>query len=373
MNRSDIVFIIGTRPELIKIAPVVHALRREENFNFLIINTGQHRDLLKPYWKVFDIEPDYELDVFSEGQDLSSLTARSIIQINNLFTEFVQRGEKPRIVLAQGDTTTVMAAAMCAFYNKIKFAHLEAGLRTKDLMQPFPEEYNRRVASISAFLHLAPTPLAKENLIYEGISEQSIHVVGNTIVDALEYIRNSDLFKSKKYNYPVLNDLPDGNAVLITCHRRENHGDNLKKIVSAIEYLVKSNPSFRFVWIRHPNPNVKSVIDHSSLLLHSNFLLIDPLDYFDLLLLMEKSRVIITDSGGIQEESPSFGKPLIVLRDCTERPEAISAGMAKLVGSGIESIIEAFDWALKYTPEKITNPYGDGRASERVVKLMSEI
>lgn len=373
MTNHDIVFIIGTRPELIKVAPVVHALKSKGFNNFTIINTGQHRELLNKYWSVFDIHPDYDLDIILPGQDLTSLTVRAISGINNLIKSFIEKGTPPKIILAQGDTTTVMAASMCAFYNKIKFAHLEAGLRTRDLTQPFPEEYNRRVASISTYIHLAPTTIAKDNLIREGIDDRSIHIVGNTIVDAIDYIRKSILFKSKKYNNPVLNTLAKGNTILITCHRRENHGDNLIKIVSAIEYLIKKNTNLQFVWVRHPNPNVKAVIDNSRLKLYANFILVEPLDYIDLLLLIENSKVVVTDSGGIQEEVPSFGKPLIVLRECTERPEAMSVGMAKLVGSDIESIIEAFGWALKYIPERITNPYGDGEASERVVKLISEI
>lgn len=372
MSKKDIVFIIGTRPELIKMAPVIHALQAMGVSNFSVVNTGQHKELLTKYWKIFKIEPDFELDIISHGQDLSGLTVRAISKISELLSEFINQNERPKIILAQGDTTTVMAASIVAFYNKIKFIHLEAGLRSHDMLQPFPEELNRKIASIVAHLHLAPTPIAKENLLRENVLEKDIHVVGNTIVDSLEYVRMSDEFKSRHFNNPLLNNLDSSPLILITCHRRENHGDNLRKIISALEIIVRKFPTFHFVWIWHPNPNVKQVISNSELNSNKNFLLIDPLDYWDLLRLMSRSSIVITDSGGIQEEAPSFGKPLIVLREVTERPEAVLAGMAKLVGADTESIVHAFDWALKYEPTSYSNPYGDGKSSPRIARLLIE-
>ncbi|MBX2924883.1 MAG: UDP-N-acetylglucosamine 2-epimerase (non-hydrolyzing) [Chitinophagaceae bacterium] len=369
MNDGDIVFVIGTRPELIKVAPVINAIRAF-SYKVTVVSTGQHKELLAPYWKVFGISPDFELDIISPGQDLASLTSRAIIKLNDLIKLFKESGSCPKLILAQGDTTTVMATSIVAFYNQIKFVHLEAGLRSNDLGQPFPEEFNRRVASIATYLHLAPTQIAKNNLVREGINEEFIKIVGNTIVDSLEFIRKSKEFNEGKYKNQILNTLEDDRTVLITCHRRENHGENLRSIILTLEYLININRELKFIWVWHPNPNVKKMIGSSNLLSYQNFLLIEPLDYLDLLRLMNHSSIIITDSGGIQEEAPSFGKPLIVLREVTERPEAIQAGMAKLVGANKQLTISAFDWALHYKPLHFDNPYGDGFASNRIMELL---
>lgn len=362
----SVYLVIGTRPELIKTAPVAFALKKAD-IPFRIINTAQHKDLLDPYWNIFGLKPDYSLDVMLSGQSLASLTSRILLQLQD-FLDKLQ--EKPSLLMAQGDTTTVMGTAMLAFYNKIPFGHIEAGLRSFDLDNPFPEEYNRKIASITTQLHFAPTDLSKQNLLKENIREETIQVVGNTVVDALEYIRSTDIFKAGGFNNNNLNQCLGKDLVLITCHRRENHGENLKNIVAAVEELIKKNGQYTFVWLLHPNPNVKNVISTSALKDYSNFILTQPVDYWDLLKLLSLSKIILTDSGGIQEEAPSFGKPLIVLRDVTERPEAVLAGCAKLTGAKTSLIIEAFEWARNYSASSTINPYGDGRAAERIAEVV---
>ncbi|MBL7726089.1 MAG: UDP-N-acetylglucosamine 2-epimerase (non-hydrolyzing) [Dinghuibacter sp.] len=367
VNPNEILFVIGTRPELIKVAPVVMELKRQGKTNYKIVNTGQHKELLHPYWKVFGIQPDYDLDVIVPNQHLSQLTARALMQLQQLLESLAQ---PPRIILAQGDTTTVMAASMVAFYNKIGFAHLEAGLRSFDLYQPFPEEFNRKVASVTTAIHLAPTETAKQNLLNENVPEKDIHVIGNTVVDALEWIRRSPGFATDGFGIAELNEVCGKETVLITCHRRENHGEHLQVILGAVETLVEQHPELNFVWLLHPNPNVKEKVLAAGINRHANFFCFDPLDYWDLLKLLSRSKLAITDSGGIQEEAPSFGKPLIVLREVTERPEAVVAGMAKLAGPNHNNIINAFEWALQYRPADLNNPYGDGRSAERAARLL---
>ncbi|MGN6492509.1 MAG: non-hydrolyzing UDP-N-acetylglucosamine 2-epimerase [Agriterribacter sp.] len=370
MKVNKILFVIGTRPELIKVAPIIYEFKKKGFEDYAVVSTGQHRNLLTKYWKLFDIYPDYSLDILSPSQSLSRLTAKAITELDNLILLFQESGQKPDIILAQGDTTTVMAASMVAFYNKIKFFHLEAGLRSFHLDQPFPEEYNRKVASISAYAHLAPTEISKQNLSSEGIDESKIHVVGNTIVDALELMRRSEKFDEVNFNDPELQINNKTDIVIITCHRRENQGENLLNIINAISFLASRYTKYFFVWLKHPNPQVKSLIEEADINQRSNFLSIDPLDYLDTLKLISRAKIIITDSGGIQEEAPSFGKPLIVLREVTERPEAVWKGMAKLVGADQQAIFEAFEWANDYQPAIIFNPYGDGFASLRVANLL---
>lgn len=368
VNPNEILFVIGTRPELIKVAPVVLELRKQGKTNYKIVNTGQHKELLHPYWKVFGIQPDYDLDVIVPNQHLSQLTARALMQLQQLLESLAQ---PPRIILAQGDTTTVMAASMVAFYNKIQFAHLEAGLRSFDLQQPFPEEFNRKIASVTAAMHLAPTETAKQNLLNENVPASHIHVIGNTVVDALEWIRSAPGFTKEGFSVPELNEVCRKETVLITCHRRENHGEHLQEILGATETLVRQHPELNFVWLLHPNPNVKEKVKAAAVNECANFFCFDPLDYWDLLKLLSRSRLAITDSGGIQEEAPSFGKPLIVLREVTERPEAIQAGMAKLTGPNHAQITGAFEWALQYQPAHFNNPYGDGQSAKRAARLLS--
>ena len=375
MNGKDIMFVIGTRPELIKVAPVIIALRNKGFDNYCIVNTGQHRELLNKYWGVFDITPDYNLNLILPNQDLSSLTARAVTQINDLLNELKQQGSLPKIILGQGDTTTVMAASLVAFYNSIPFVHLEAGLRSHDLYQPFPEELNRRVASIIAVCHLAPTELARENIMRENHDPGNIRVVGNTVIDALEFITQSKAFKELRFEDRKVQQAynSEKKLVLITCHRRENQNENLINLISAIEDLSKENKDTLFIWPLHANPNVKGKVLESPLSGLSNVILTDPVDYLELIKILEKSSIVLTDSGGIQEEAPSFKVPVLVLRDKTERPEAVLMGISVIVGCSKPLIIEKFYEFKPDFPDSFVNPYGDGKAASRIVTILLEM
>lgn len=362
-----ITFIIGTRPELIKVAPIIWAMKNK-GVNFDIVNTAQHKDLLEPYWKTFDIVPTHILDVMVSGQNLASLTARAINQIQN-YLDAVE--VKPTIISAQGDTTTVMASAMVSFYNRIKFAHIEAGLRSFDFENPFPEEYNRRIASIAADFHFCPTKVSENNLLNEGVSKDNIFVVGNTVVDSLSEISKSDAFNQASWINTQLATIGSyERSVLITCHRRENHGKNLIEIIESIAELAKSNKSTYFVWPLHPNPNVRQTVLDSDLSQLENVLLTDPLEYLDILRLLNMVFCAISDSGGIQEEAPSFNTPILVLRETTERPEGITSGVAFLVGANKNEIIEKFNELKQQSISFCSNPYGDGKSSKRIVDIL---
>lgn len=371
MNKK-VSFIIGTRPELIKVAPVIMEMRKHSLINTEVVNTAQHKDLLDPYWKTFNILPDKILDVMNRGQNLTSLTSRALTEIQGYLDNTEQ---KPDAILAQGDTTTVMAAAMVAFYNNINFVHLEAGLRSWDFSNPFPEEYNRRVASIASKLHLCPTDQAVQNLINEGIASNSIIKVGNTVIDALELVRKSSILEKRDFSEKKLGKTKNySKKVLITCHRRENHGYNLEQIIEAILCLCDNHSDTLFIWAIHPNPNVKDVILSSELKNKPNVLLLPPLDYLDLIQIMEQATCVISDSGGIQEEAPSFKVPVIVLREHTERPEGVEKGLAFLTGASKDKIIRKFeDVTTNYSIDFGDNPYGDGKSSQRVVKALNEL
>lgn len=367
--KNKFLIVIGTRPELIKLAPVIIEFKKRfSNPPIIILNTAQHKELLKPYWEIFQIKPDYELNFMKKGQSLTQLTARGLTQLEK-FINTIQL-EKTNIIgiLAQGDTTTVMVSSMIAFYKNIPFFHLEAGLRTFDLHNPFPEEFNRKVASISAQIHFAPTKISKNNLKNEGI-DKNIIVSGNTIVDAV------NLFKSKFKNYQIKNkqlyELSFANHnhnVLITCHRRENHGKNLLNIISAVCKLANEFKQYNFIWPLHPNPNVGAVIKNQiNPTRFQNIYLTEPLDYLDLLFVLSKSNLVLTDSGGIQEEAPSFNVPVLVLRKKTERPEGIESGVAWLVGTNKSTIYNKASELLKNKKFNFKNPYGNGRAAKIVV------
>ena len=365
-----ITFIIGTRPELIKVAPVILECQRQK-IEIDIVNTAQHKDLLDPYWKTFNIWPSKVLDVMIPGQTLTSLTSRALIGIE----EYLNSVEiKPSVILAQGDTTTVMAASIVSFFNGIKFAHLEAGLRSFDMLNPFPEELNRKIASISANIHFCPTEVSRENLLKEGISSDLIHVVGNTVIDSLDLIKNSEKFQSTNWSNENLFKINDyKRSVLITCHRRENHGDNLLKILNAISKLAKKEQDTIFVWALHPNPNVREKVLDSELANLDNLLLTNPLDYLDLLKMIDKSCCIISDSGGIQEEAPSFETPVLILRKATERPEGVDVGVAFLVGTDEEEIFNKFEFIKKNNVKFGQNPYGNGDSSKKIVKQLYKL
>lgn len=368
----DILIVIGTRPELIKVAPIVQQLKMRDA-SFAVLNTGQHKELLEPYWDIFGFRPDYSLDVILPGQDLSSLTSRAIEQISRFMVELKAQSECPKYIIAQGDTTTVMATSLVAFYMGIRFIHVEAGLRSFDMKQPFPEEFNRRVSAIAAYHHFAPTELSRQNLVKEGISEASITVAGNTIVDSVDFIRNADFFMTGAFVDERINKAYEQNKqmVLITCHRRENQNENLENIVAAIADLASMEPDTIFIWPVHPNPNVRNFVYTSACNSIPNIILTEPLDYFEILRILTKCKMVLTDSGGIQEESPSFKVPVLILREVTERPEAVIKGYNKLVGAEKEKIIDSYH-NFKPDYDSFENPYGDGQAGRRIVDYLLE-
>lgn len=363
---KKLLFIIGTRPELIKVFPIINYLKGINYTNYKIVATGQHKDLLESYWNVFNIQPDYQLNIIKKGQNLTLLTSKAILSIDELLKE-INKEFFPDVILAQGDTTTVMAAAMVAFYNNIEFAHIEAGLRSFNLQHPFPEEFNRKVASIVTNYHFAPTTIAKENLLKENINEKKIHVVGNTVVDTLNYFIENKILENHNFSNANLNNIKNS-TVLITCHRRENHL-NLNNLIEAITELSAANKNLTFIWPVHPNPNVKSKVENSVLNEKHNVIITEPLEYLDLIKIISSSKVIISDSGGIQEEAPTFGVPVLILRKTTERPEAVNLGYSKLVGMNKHEIINAFN---NFNPifENTKNPYGDGHSSKRIIETL---
>ena len=362
--------ILGTRPEAIKMAPVVlECARRGGQLKPIVCFTGQHDEMLRQVTDYFGIHPDADLKVMSAGQSLAQLTARCLTSLDDL----VER-EKPDCLVAQGDTTSVLAASMVAFYRQTPFVHVEAGLRTGNLQQPWPEEYNRRVASITTTLHAAPTERAKDNLLREGIPAQQIRVTGNTVIDALLWTSERE---RKSSAWPDRYGFLEGRQmVLITTHRRENHGGGLDQICRAIAELARIFPETAFVLPVHLNPYVKSTVEES-LAGITNVHLLRPLPYPEFVWLMDRAKLILSDSGGVQEESPSLKRPVLVLRETTERQEAVECGAVLLVGSHCESIVAGATRLLKdekaYKSMQVeTSPYGDGRAAVRIVDWLLE-
>jgi len=369
---KKILIVVGTRPELIKVAVIVKELEaRGLRDRYILINTSQHKELLDPYWAIFEIKPDVVLDVMKRDQNLSSLTVRVIDQFQK-YLDSVK--DEAAGVLAQGDTTTVFGVSLVSFYNGIPFYHLEAGLRSFDLNNPYPEEFNRKAASIVSSFHFCPTETSKENLISEGVDPEKILVTGNTVIDSLllvkRYISDHPEFEDETLRSKIKDDQK---TVLITCHRRENHGDNLKLIINTIIELANENKDFLFVWILHPNPRVMGTLQSPELTLPKNIFLVPPVGYNDLIRLMSRSTVAISDSGGIQEEAPSFNVPVLVLRNATERPEGVEAGAAVLVGTDKELIKERFYDYLSAGMSITDNPYGDGLSSGRIVNKLLEL
>lgn len=374
MPNKEIIVIVGTRPELIKLAPIMLELRRRIGTKLTIVSTGQHKELLEQFWSVFALSPDYNLEIISHGQTLAGLTSRAITAIDGLIQQMIADGRNPEAIIAQGDTTTVMAASMVSFYRKIKFLHVEAGLRTSDIYQPFPEEFNRRVAAISAFHHFAPTTLSKNNLLRESVPDNAISVVGNTIVDAVNFIKASEAFQEADFqNVAVQAAFQSGNPlVLVTSHRRENQNGNLENIVEAIRILSEKHPDKFFIWPVHPNPAVRACIDVARPYLDKNVVLCEPLNYIELLKILDKAICALSDSGGIQEEAPSFKTPVLILRNTTERPEAVEMGYNKIVGTDVIPIIESFE-SFKPDYNNFVNPYGDGLAGVRVADFVENL
>lgn len=373
--------VFGTRPEAIKMAPLVKEFQKyPKEFKTIVCVTGQHREMLDQVLHIFGIVPDYDLNIMKQGQDLYDVTARVLTGMRDVLKE-----AQPDVVLVHGDTTTSTAAALAAFYQQIPVGHVEAGLRTHNIYSPWPEEMNRQITGRIATYHFAPTPLSKKNLLAEGVQEEYIHVTGNTVIDALymvvDKIKNNkeldteldNLLKQAGYN---VNRLAGGKKlVLITGHRRENFGDGFINICTAIKNLTKKYPDVDFVYPMHLNPNVRKPIhevfgeDLSNL---GNMFFIEPLEYLSFVYLMEKSTIVLTDSGGIQEEAPGLGKPVLVMRDTTERPEALEAGTVKLVGTDYDKIVSEVSALLdnqEYYDQmsKSVNPYGDGLACNRIV------
>lgn len=369
MNRLRALLIFGTRPEAIKMAPVVHeCLRRESEIETIVCLTGQHREMLAQVTDYFRIEADLDLALMQPNQTLAQITARCLTGIDDALEKF-----KPHCVVAQGDTTTVMAAALAGFYRRVPFVHVEAGLRTGNLWAPFPEEMNRRVASIVTTLHCAPTQKAAENLLREGADPATVHVTGNTVIDALLWAVERERAATARWQ-DLYSWLGDRRMVLITGHRRENFGEGFQNICQAIATLADRFRDVEFVYPVHLNPNVREPV-FRILGDRKNIHLLEPKAYPEFVWLMDRSRVILTDSGGVQEEAPSLRKPILVMRETTERPEALEAGAVELVGTSIPAIVDGVDKLLtdprEYSSRQIDeNPYGDGKAAGRIVDLM---
>ena len=379
---KNMMLVFGTRPEAIKMSPLVKEFQKyPEKFETIVCVTGQHREMLDQVLRIFDIQPDYDLNIMKLGQDLYDVTARVLTGMRDVLKE-----TRPDIVLVHGDTTTSTAAALAAFYQQIPVGHIEAGLRTHNIYSPWPEEVNRQITGRIATYHFAPTSLSKDNLLQEGISGEQIIVTGNTVIDALymvvEKIKNDgilscELEKVLKASGYDISRLSDGRKlVLITGHRRENFGDGFISMCKAIKSLSEKYPEVDFVYPMHLNPNVRKpiheVFGESQ---RANLFFIEPLEYLSFVYLMEKSAIVLTDSGGIQEEAPGLGKPVLVMRDTTERPEALEAGTVKLVGTDYDKIVNEVSGLLdsqEYYEKmsKAINPYGDGKACSRIVKAL---
>jgi UDP-N-acetylglucosamine 2-epimerase (non-hydrolysing) len=366
MNKINLTLIFGTRPETIKMFPLISEIKKYPHLiDFKIVVTGQHREMLDQMLEIFKIIPDYDLDIMEQVQSLSQITKNSLIGI-----ERILKKERPNMVLVQGDTTTTFAGALAAFYQKIKIGHIEAGLRTNNKYYPFPEEINRHLTSVLADLHFAPTAQSCKNLLSEGVKREDIFICGNTVIDSLFLM----IKKNHIFTEPLLRDkkIFEKKIILVTVHRRENWGEPLKNICQALIKLLDEHSDLFVIIPLHKNPEIRKTVNHI-LKDRRDILLLDTLDYGDMINLMSKIYIILTDSGGIQEEAPSLGKPIFVLRDETERPEAVEAGVVKLIGTNKERIVSEVNIILtnkdKYMEmAKRINPYGDGKASKRIIK-----
>lgn len=381
---KKVMLVFGTRPEAIKMAPLVKEFEKyPEAFETIVCVTGQHRQMLDQVLQLFDIKPQYDLNIMKQGQDLYDVTARVLVGLRDVLKDV-----QPHIVLVHGDTTTSMAAALAAFYQQIPVGHVEAGLRTHNIYSPWPEEMNRQMTGRIAEYNFAPTPLSRQNLLEENIKEESIVVTGNTVIDALYWVVNkikddyslteelTNKLQASGYNIDRLSN--GRKLVLITGHRRENFGDGFINMCTAIRDLTDKYPNVDFVYPMHLNPNVRKPIhevfgeDLSDL---GNMFFIEPLEYLEFVFLMEKSTIVLTDSGGIQEEAPGLGKPVLVMRDTTERPEALEAGTVKLVGTNYDKIVSEVSMLIEDNNyydkmSKAVNPYGDGLACGRIVESL---
>ena len=363
--------IVGTRPEAIKMAPVIKRCQHENNIEPIICFTGQHKEMLQQVADYFELVPDIDLELMARNQTLSQLTARCLEGLDGVIEKFI-----PDCVVAQGDTTTVLAASMISFYKRLPFIHVEAGLRTNNLLAPWPEEYNRRVASVATALHCAPTEQAAHCLRREGIEDQSILVTGNTVIDALYYTVERERKQSSKWSNKY-GKIFQNRLVLITGHRRENFGTGFESICLALRELSQSFPDTSFIYPVHLNPNVREPV-FRLLAGCKNVHLIEPVAYPEFVWLMDQSTFIITDSGGVQEEAPSLNKPVLLMRETTERPEAVELGMVRLVGTDRDTIVSSASELLSDSSSfdklwKQKSPYGDGESAERIVSGMVDV
>ncbi|MEE8171264.1 MAG: UDP-N-acetylglucosamine 2-epimerase (non-hydrolyzing) [Phycisphaerae bacterium] len=371
--KQRLLFVFGTRPEAVKLAPVIRAARDDGRFNVRVCVTAQHREMLDQVLELFEITPDVDLNLMRPNQDLFELTARVIKAMKP-----VLEAERPDWVLVQGDTTTVWAGALAAFYLGIKVGHVEAGLRTYDKRQPFPEEINRQLCSVLADLHFAPTPGAQDNLLKENVSAERIIVTGNTVIDALlwmlERIEHDPPDAVREIQVWANQHIAERRMVLITGHRRESFGEGFRQICQALHDLSTRHPTTEWVYPVHLNPNVQNPV-RTMLSERPNVHLLEPLSYAPFAWLMRRSAVILTDSGGIQEEAPSLNKPVLVMRNKTERPEGVAAGCVQLVGNGRDGIVTGMEQALSaldHGPRAAAaNPYGDGRAAQRILEALA--
>lgn len=381
---KKIMLVFGTRPEAIKMAPLVREFRKyPKDFQTIVCVTGQHRQMLDQVLSLFEIVPDYDLNIMKQGQDLYDVTARVLVGMRDVLKE-----TQPDIVLVHGDTTTSTAAALAAFYQQIPVGHVEAGLRTHNIYNPWPEEINRQITGRIATYHFSPTLLSRQNLLDEGVKENRIAVTGNTVIDALYMVidkinHDKQLAHAiekvlNRSGYDVKRLFKNKQLVLITGHRRENFGDGFISICQAIKILIEKYPDVDFVYPMHLNPNVRKPIHAvfgENLSDLGNLFFIEPLEYLSFVYLMEKSTIVLTDSGGVQEEAPGLGKPVLVMRDTTERPEALKSGTVRLVGTDSRNIIDAVsellnDELLYNKMSKAINPYGNGNASANIVDFL---
>lgn len=367
-------FVFGTRPEAIKMAPVIKAFKDEKNFDTKVCVTAQHREMLDQVLEIFDIKPDYDLNIMQPEQDLFDITASVLFGMKNVFNDFM-----PDVVLVHGDTTTSSAASLAAFYCKIKVGHIEAGLRTGNIFSPWPEEANRQITGVLANYHFAPTDTSRNNLLKENKDKNSISVTGNTVIDALLFVLDkinkdenlkNNIHESISAKYPIKDDKK---IILVTGHRRENFGAGFLNICEALKKIAIDNTDVDIVYPVHLNPNVQKPVT-KILSKSKNIYLIEPLSYECFIYMMNKSYFIISDSGGVQEEAPSLGKPVLVMRDSTERPEAVKAGTVKIVGTNTEAIVNESQKLLDNENDykkmsRAHNPYGDGSASKRIVNF----
>ncbi len=372
MNKKKVLTVFGTRPEAIKMAPLVHTLANDECFESKVCITAQHREMLDQVLELFEIIPDYDLNLMKIGQTLNEITAQVLLKIKPVLQEF-----KPDVVLVHGDTTTTFAASLAAYYEQIPVGHVEAGLRTNNIYSPWPEEANRKLTGVLATYHFAPTETSKANLLKENYLEETIFVTGNTVIDALFMVKNKidtnpDLTEKLAAQFPFLDE--SKKMILITGHRRESFGGGFERICQALAFVAKTHTDVQIVYPMHLNPNVREPVNRI-LGGIDNIYSIDPQQYLPFIYLMDRAYVILTDSGGIQEEAPFLGKPVLVMRDTTERPEAVAAGTVKLVGTDVDKIVTEIDILL--TREDVYkkmsfahNPYGDGLASQRIFEIL---